>query len=112
MAVISYASISFVSPLISKSQFCSSFPVGVGSVRKNRSVKFCKVSAAAVVFPRLDADDFRHPLHKQNTVLLRAIPGLNDIRKAFLGTDFDLSIEAHVVGELNKHSNKGILNLW
>jgi len=33
----------------------------------------------------LDADDFRHPLDKQNTLLLRAIPGLNDVGKALLG---------------------------
>nr|CAB3472606.1 unnamed protein product [Digitaria exilis] len=37
----------------------------------------------------LDADDFRHPLDKQaslfNTLLLKAIPGLNDIGKALLG---------------------------
>ncbi|RLM93045.1 putative peptidase M48 family protein isoform 1 [Panicum miliaceum] len=33
----------------------------------------------------LDADDFRHPLDKQNTLLLRAIPGLNDMGKALLG---------------------------
>ncbi|KAL1824693.1 hypothetical protein ACET3Z_011471 [Daucus carota] len=87
MALISFASVSFTSPLINKSQFCGSFPVGIGSARKNRGVKFCRAAASsAVVFPRLDADDFRHPLDKQNTVLLRAIPGLNDIGKAFLGT--------------------------
>ncbi|CAL4977209.1 unnamed protein product [Urochloa decumbens] len=33
----------------------------------------------------LDADDFRHPLDKQNTLMLRAIPGLNDMGKALLG---------------------------
>ncbi|KAL6626543.1 hypothetical protein ACP70R_030269 [Stipagrostis hirtigluma subsp. patula] len=33
----------------------------------------------------LDADDFRHPLDKQNTLLLRAVPGLNDMGKALLG---------------------------
>lgn len=65
MAIISYASVSFVSPLISKSRFCGSFPGGVGSLRKNRGVKYCKVSASATVFPSLDADDFRHPLDKQ-----------------------------------------------
>ncbi|CAO2180516.1 unnamed protein product [Urochloa humidicola] len=32
----------------------------------------------------LDADDFRHPLDKQNTLMLRAIPGLNDMGKALL----------------------------
>lgn len=117
MAIISYACVSFVSPLINKSQFCGSFPVRIGSARNTRGVKLCRASAAAVVFPSLDADDFRHPLDKQagplifpyhifcvchvtqyiflilllvfvvvqNTVLLRAIPGLNDIGKAFLG---------------------------
>ncbi|XP_071915182.1 plastoglobule-localized metallopeptidase 48, chloroplastic isoform X3 [Coffea arabica] len=42
--------------------------------------------AASVVFRNLDADDFRHPLDRQNTLLLRAVPGLNDIGKALLGT--------------------------
>lgn len=67
MALISFASVSFTSPLINKSQFCGSFSVGIGSARKNRGVKFCRAAASssAVVFPRLDADDFRHPLDKQ-----------------------------------------------
>nr|XP_016438714.1 PREDICTED: protease HtpX homolog [Nicotiana tabacum] len=42
--------------------------------------------AASVTFRDLDADDFRHPLDRQNTLLLRAIPGLNDIGKALLGS--------------------------
>lgn len=49
----------------------------------------CRAEAtvkSAVVFRNLDADDFRHPLDKQNTLLLRAIPGLNEIGKALLGT--------------------------
>ncbi|XP_010909126.1 plastoglobule-localized metallopeptidase 48, chloroplastic [Elaeis guineensis] len=41
--------------------------------------------AYPVVFRNLDADDFRHPLDKQNTLLLRAIPGLNELGKALLG---------------------------
>ncbi|KAM0934896.1 putative peptidase M48, CAAX prenyl protease 1 [Dioscorea sansibarensis] len=44
----------------------------------------CRASAP-VVFSDLDADDFRHPLDKQNTLLLRAIPGLKDLGKALLG---------------------------
>ncbi|ERN09949.1 uncharacterized protein LOC18438115 [Amborella trichopoda] len=40
---------------------------------------------AAVVFRDLQADDFRHPLDRQNTSLLRAIPGLNELGKALLG---------------------------
>ncbi|KAK9113457.1 hypothetical protein Syun_020254 [Stephania yunnanensis] len=42
--------------------------------------------ASYVGFRDLDADDFRHPLDKQNTLLLRAIPGLSELGKAFLGT--------------------------
>ncbi|XP_018625274.1 plastoglobule-localized metallopeptidase 48, chloroplastic isoform X2 [Nicotiana tomentosiformis] len=42
--------------------------------------------AASVTFRDLDADDFRHPLDRQNTLLLRAIPGLNNIGKALLGS--------------------------
>lgn len=47
----------------------------------------CRAGAGAsrVVFRGLDADDFRHPLDKQNTLLLRAIPGLNQLGKALLG---------------------------
>ncbi|CAM8992287.1 unnamed protein product [Rhodiola kirilowii] len=65
----------------------SSFSNGV-LARKRRS---CRIGnggfrAEAVVFRDLDADDFRHPLDKQNTVILRAIPGLNDLGKALLGT--------------------------
>lgn len=44
-----------------------------------------RASPAAAVARGLDADDFRHPLDKQNTLLLRAIPGLNDMGKALLG---------------------------
>uniref|UniRef100_A0A7N0USC7 Peptidase M48 domain-containing protein n=1 Tax=Kalanchoe fedtschenkoi TaxID=63787 RepID=A0A7N0USC7_KALFE len=71
----------------SSSVLFSSLSSGV-AVRKRRS---CRVSigrfrAELAVFRNLDADDFRHPLDKQNTVLLRAIPGLNELGKALLGT--------------------------
>ncbi|EPS66175.1 hypothetical protein M569_08601, partial [Genlisea aurea] len=39
-----------------------------------------------LAFRDLDADDFRHPLDRQNTLILSAIPGLNQIGKALLGT--------------------------
>ncbi|XP_020571840.1 uncharacterized protein LOC110018758 isoform X2 [Phalaenopsis equestris] len=42
--------------------------------------------AAPLVFHNLEADDFRHPLDKQNTLLLRMIPGLNELVKALLGS--------------------------
>lgn len=45
----------------------------------------CK-AASPLVFRDLDADDFRHPLDKQNTLILRAIPGLNELGKALLGS--------------------------
>ncbi|CAI9111581.1 OLC1v1011838C1 [Oldenlandia corymbosa var. corymbosa] len=61
--------------------------------RKRRfRVSFSTLEAAASSLPEvfefrnLDADDFRHPLDRQNTLLLRAIPGLKDIGKALLGT--------------------------
>ncbi|PKA55542.1 hypothetical protein AXF42_Ash006744 [Apostasia shenzhenica] len=41
--------------------------------------------AAPVVFRDLEADDFQHPLDKQNTLLLRMIPGLTELGKAILG---------------------------
>ncbi|KAF7027907.1 hypothetical protein CFC21_039899 [Triticum aestivum] len=46
---------------------------------------YARASPADPVAQGLDADDFRHPLDKQNTLLLKAIPGLNDIGKALLG---------------------------
>ncbi|KAK2661473.1 hypothetical protein Ddye_000047 [Dipteronia dyeriana] len=52
-----------------------------GTVKKEQSCR-----AASVAFRDLDADDFRHPLDKQNTLILRAIPGLNELGKALLGT--------------------------
>ncbi|EOY02792.1 hypothetical protein QUC31_017987 [Theobroma cacao] len=62
--------------------------VGFGSVEKrNGRIKVSVYSRASpLVFRDLDADDFRHPLDKQNTLLLRAIPGLNELGKALLGT--------------------------
>ncbi|KAL7608682.1 plastoglobule-localized metallopeptidase 48, chloroplastic [Lactuca sativa] len=62
------------------------------SLKKNRDgglqISVCKAasSSSPLFFRDLDADDFRHPLDKQNTLLLRAIPGLNEIGKALLGS--------------------------
>ncbi|KAL3526290.1 hypothetical protein ACH5RR_010946 [Cinchona calisaya] len=69
----------------------NSFSIGITppkskSRRRRVGVFVCSRAAASVVFRNLDADDFRHPLDRQNTLLLRAIPGLNDIGKALLGT--------------------------
>ncbi|KAL6960421.1 Plastoglobule-localized metallopeptidase 48, chloroplastic, variant 2 [Sarracenia purpurea var. burkii] len=61
-------------------------PIGFRTIQKNRRVRFSGCRAASVVFRNLDADDFRHPLDKQNTLILRAIPGLNEVGKALLGT--------------------------
>lgn len=44
-------------------------------------------SSAALVFRDLDADDFRHPVDKENTMMLRAIPGLKQVGKALLGIE-------------------------
>ncbi|OAY29639.1 hypothetical protein MANES_15G160600v8 [Manihot esculenta] len=63
----------------------ASASIGFSSIKKNRGFRVSVCRAAAVVFRDLDADDFRHPLDKQNTLLLRAIPGLNEIGKALLG---------------------------
>ncbi|XP_039133932.1 uncharacterized protein LOC120270918 [Dioscorea cayenensis subsp. rotundata] len=52
--------------------------------RSRIHVAVCRASGP-VYFSDLDADDFRHPLDKQNTLLLRAIPGLKDLGKALLG---------------------------
>ncbi|KAE8782129.1 Enolase-phosphatase E1 [Hordeum vulgare] len=49
------------------------------------SARAASPAAAAAAARGLDADDIRHPLDKQNTLLLKAIPGLNDIGKALLG---------------------------
>ncbi|CAJ1787633.1 unnamed protein product [Sphenostylis stenocarpa] len=52
--------------------------------RKMVSFPVCRIGPA-VAFRDLDADDFRHPLDKQNTLILRAIPGLNELGKVLLG---------------------------
>lgn len=54
--------------------------------RSKRHKIFVCQAASSVAIRDLDADDFRHPLDRQNTLLLRAIPGLNEIGKALLGT--------------------------
>ncbi|PSR87481.1 Protease [Actinidia chinensis var. chinensis] len=61
-------------------------PIGFGPIKKNRRARVSVRRADSVVFRNLDADDFRHPLDKQNTLILRAIPGLNELGKALLGT--------------------------
>ncbi|GAU33350.1 hypothetical protein TSUD_166150 [Trifolium subterraneum] len=57
-------------------------------VQKNQKLGFpvCRAGSDALAFRDLDADDFRHPLDKQNTMMLRAIPGLKEVGKALLGT--------------------------
>ncbi|KAI4350511.1 hypothetical protein L6164_004961 [Bauhinia variegata] len=59
---------------------------GNGAETQNRGLGIPVCRAAPVAFRDLDADDFRHPLDKQNTLILRAIPGLNELGKALLGT--------------------------
>ncbi|KAK1306608.1 hypothetical protein QJS10_CPA10g01598 [Acorus calamus] len=66
-----------------RSRFVGSLALRYGP-RKRRSSGI-KVLASSVAFKDLDADDFRHPLDKQNTLLLRTIPGLNELGKALLG---------------------------
>ncbi|XP_044503046.1 protease HtpX homolog [Mangifera indica] len=56
-----------------------------GTIKKCQRHGVCR-AASSVVFRDLDADDFRHPLDKQNTLILRAIPGLNELGKALLGS--------------------------
>ncbi|KAL5724817.1 Plastoglobule-localized metallopeptidase 48 [Ranunculus cassubicifolius] len=53
--------------------------------KKNTGVRITVCRASSVIFRNLDADDFRHPLDKQNTLVLRAIPGLNELGKIVLG---------------------------
>ncbi|KAG8079164.1 hypothetical protein GUJ93_ZPchr0007g3875 [Zizania palustris] len=55
------------------------------SALQRHSVRRYRRQISARAARGLDADDFRHPLDKQNTLLLRAIPGLNDVTKALLG---------------------------
>ncbi|KAL9276969.1 hypothetical protein ACSQ67_025483 [Phaseolus vulgaris] len=69
-------------------RFSGASAISFPKVRKNRkigSLPVCRISSA-VAFRDLDADDFRHPLDQQNTLILRAIPGLNELGKALLGT--------------------------
>lgn len=64
----------------------SLFPRVIKPLESRRKVSSSASPAASLVLPNLDADDFRHPLDRQNTLLLRAIPGLNEIGKVLLGT--------------------------
>ncbi|KAF8390640.1 hypothetical protein HHK36_025167 [Tetracentron sinense] len=59
---------------------------GSRSIKKKPGISVSVCMADSVVFRDLDADDFRHPLDKQNTLLLRTIPGLNELGKAILGS--------------------------
>ncbi|KAL9162882.1 hypothetical protein ABFS82_06G006600 [Erythranthe guttata] len=54
--------------------------------KRRTSNLICRAAASSVAVRNIDADDFRHPLDRQNTLILRAIPGLNEIGKALLGT--------------------------
>ncbi|KAJ4972577.1 hypothetical protein NE237_005751 [Protea cynaroides] len=67
-----------------RSLFTSNSPQFRSRKKFPSRISVCR--AGPVVFRNLDADDFRHPLDKQNTMLLRAIPGLDEIIKAMLGT--------------------------
>lgn len=69
-----------------RSTYRSSSSLGLKSIQRSRKIKVPVCTAASVVFRNLEADDFRHPLDKQNTLILRAIPGLNELGKALLGT--------------------------
>ncbi|KAK8943424.1 hypothetical protein KSP40_PGU010287 [Platanthera guangdongensis] len=64
-----------------------SLSVTDGHGRRGRrcGARFPVCVAAPVVFQNLEADDFRHPLDKQNTLLLSMVPGLNELGKALLG---------------------------
>ncbi|KAK8687930.1 hypothetical protein V6N13_086720 [Hibiscus sabdariffa] len=80
------SSLRFSSGAPTQSRFGAPLFVGFRSVSKrNGRIKVSLDSKAyPLVFRDLDADDFRHPLDKQNTLLLRAIPGLNEIGRAIL----------------------------
>ncbi|XP_054803379.1 plastoglobule-localized metallopeptidase 48, chloroplastic isoform X2 [Prosopis cineraria] len=67
-------------------KFNSCSTLRFGKTQRSRRVGITVCRAASVTFGNLDADDFRHPLDQQNTVILRAIPGLNELGKALLGT--------------------------
>ncbi|KAK1282778.1 hypothetical protein QJS10_CPB22g00645 [Acorus calamus] len=85
MASVSLTSVStFIGfSLKNRSRFVGSLALRYGP--KKRRSSGIKVSASSVAFKDLDADDFRHPLDKQNTLLLKTIPGLNELGKALLG---------------------------
>ncbi|CAA0813128.1 Peptidase family M48 family protein [Striga hermonthica] len=70
-------------PLISFTGGAKLKPLG-SKHRRSRNL-VCR-GASSVSIRDLDADDIRHPLDRQNTLILRAIPGLNEIGKALLGT--------------------------
>ncbi|XP_028771336.1 uncharacterized protein LOC114728785 isoform X2 [Neltuma alba] len=67
-------------------RFNSYSTLGFGATQRSRKFGITVCRAAPVAFRKLDADDFRHPLDQQNTVILRAIPGLNELGKALLGS--------------------------
>ncbi|CAI8612213.1 unnamed protein product [Vicia faba] len=85
------ASLSFTPHPLASFVASNKFRFGTGSefqVQKNQKLSFtvCRAGSSSIAFRHLDADDFRHPLDKQNTQMLRAIPGLNQLGKALLGT--------------------------
>ncbi|XP_050380876.1 plastoglobule-localized metallopeptidase 48, chloroplastic [Argentina anserina] len=92
MASVLPSSLSFSSPSSFTSTASDHFRFGYpatqfGTVGKSRRVRFAvSARASSFVFRNLDADDFRHPLDKQNTLILRAIPGLNEVGKVLLGS--------------------------
>ncbi|XP_042047151.1 protease HtpX homolog isoform X1 [Salvia splendens] len=96
MAAVSLSSLNF-SVKLSPISFCSSaadrplitFSAGFKLnqlKRERRSGNFVCRAASSVAIRDLDADDIRHPLDRQNTLILKAIPGLNEIGKALLGS--------------------------
>ncbi|KAI4366794.1 hypothetical protein MLD38_022619 [Melastoma candidum] len=90
----------------------SSFPGGVNMPRKGGGVLVSIPRASAsLVFRNLDADDFRHPLDKQNTLILRAIPGLNDLGKALLGSMTEQVMLLENIGTSVLVSSKQLPNL-
>ncbi|GMI68332.1 hypothetical protein like AT3G27110 [Hibiscus trionum] len=68
------------------SRFAAPLSIGFRPVKKrNGRIRVSVYSRASpLVFRDLDADDFRHPLDKQNTLILKAIPGLNELGRALL----------------------------
>ncbi|KAI8533420.1 hypothetical protein RHMOL_Rhmol10G0008300 [Rhododendron molle] len=93
MACISLSSMAFapkestlgLNYLNRSSSICLS-QIQFGPIKKCRRVGFSVCRATLNGFPNIDADDFRHPLDKQNTLIMRAIPGLNELVKGVLGT--------------------------